>query len=149
MRNRRSFVAPELGMRTKSRFTLNWTGNALIFWVFLIFIPSFCAKGQALPGSGLSSPGYELARSSFEGRYGTLITGFNPSLHPRLSFPDLNVDRLPEISKREFGGSDSAVGIQPTIESKLDTNVQWRPAIQESLLYTGIMHTFNIWTVTL
>jgi hypothetical protein len=24
--------------------------------------------------------------------------------------------------------------------------VKWQAAIQESLLYTGIMHTFNIWT---
>jgi len=36
--------------------------------------------------------------------------------------------------------------VQPTFESKPDTNFKWRPAIQESLLYTGIMHTFNIWT---
>jgi hypothetical protein len=130
-------------MRTKSWFTLKWTGNALILWVFLTFIPSVCAKGQDLPGSGLSSPGYELARSNFEGRYGALISGFNPSLHSRRSFPDL---KLPEISKRGFGGSDSAVVVQPTFESKPDTNFKWRPAIQESLLYTGIMHTFNIWT---
>jgi hypothetical protein len=27
-----------------------------------------------------------------------------------------------------------------------ETKVQWRIAVQESLLYTGIMHTFNIWT---
>jgi hypothetical protein len=125
---------------------LKWTGNALILWVFLTFIPSVCAKGQALPGSGISSPGDELARSNFEGRYGTLISGFNPSLHPRGSFPDLKVDQLIETSKRGLGGSDSAVVVQPAIESKPDTNFKWRPAIQESLLYTGIMHTFNIWT---
>jgi hypothetical protein len=27
-----------------------------------------------------------------------------------------------------------------------ETKVQWRIALQESLLYTGIMHTFNLWT---
>jgi hypothetical protein len=144
MQNRRSF-APS-GMRTQSRFTLKWIGFALILWVFLIFIASVCAKGQAQSGSGLNSPGYELARSNSEGRYGTLISGFNPSLHPRRSFPDLKVDQLPEISRRGFGGSDSAVVLQPAIQSRPDTNLKWRPAIQESLLYTGIMHTFNIWT---
>jgi hypothetical protein len=103
-------------------------------------------KGEGSAGSGLNSPEYELARSNFEGRYGTLISGFNPSLYPRRSSPDLNVDRLPEISKRGLGGSDSVVGVQPAIESAPDTNVNWRPAIQESLLYTRIMRTFNIWT---
>jgi hypothetical protein len=146
MQDRRSFAPQQLGMRTKSWFTLKWTGNVLIFWLFLTFIPSVCAKGQALPDSGINSPGYELARTNFEGRYGTLVSDFNPSLPSRRSFPDLKVDQLHETSKRGLVGSDSAVVVPPAIESKPDVNVRWRPAIQESLLYTGIMHTFNIWT---
>lgn len=34
--------------------------------------------------------------------------------------------------------------IQPA--RKNSQNVRWLPAIQETLLYTGVMHTFNIWT---
>jgi len=33
-----------------------------------------------------------------------------------------------------------------TRKASPETNVQWRAAVQESLLYTGIMHTFNLWT---
>jgi hypothetical protein len=146
MQNHCSFAPPEPGMRTTSRFTLKWTGHTVLLWVFLTFIPSVCAKGQALPDSGLGTPEYELASSNFEGGYGTLIPGFNPSLRPRRNFPDLKVDQLSGIFKGGFNSPDLAVVVRPAIESKPDTNVNWRPAIQESLLYTGIMHTFNIWT---
>ena len=36
--------------------------------------------------------------------------------------------------------------IQIRHEVPADKNVQWRIANQESLLFTGVMHTFNLWT---
>ena len=36
--------------------------------------------------------------------------------------------------------------VQPASESRADTSFQWRFAIPESLLYTGIMHVYDIWT---
>jgi hypothetical protein len=36
--------------------------------------------------------------------------------------------------------------IQPSPDLPPDKHVKWRIATQESLLFTGIMHTFNIWT---
>ena len=36
--------------------------------------------------------------------------------------------------------------VQPASESRTDTSFQWRFAIPESLLYTGIMHVYDIWT---
>jgi hypothetical protein len=36
--------------------------------------------------------------------------------------------------------------VQSEVERTPDTKVRWRPATQESLLFTGIMHTFNLAT---
>ncbi len=39
---------------------------------------------------------------------------------------------------------DPATSIQPVQPKTADTKVHWAPAIMESLLYTGIMHTFDL-----
>lgn len=44
------------------------------------------------------------------------------------------------------GDSSSGGMIRGVPKPASETKVQWRVAIQESLLYTGVMHTFNIWT---
>lgn len=36
--------------------------------------------------------------------------------------------------------------IEPNPQPRIDKNLKWEIANQESLLFTGIMHTFNIWT---
>jgi hypothetical protein len=42
--------------------------------------------------------------------------------------------------------SDTGSVIQTRQRPAFETKVQWKIAIQESLLYTGIMHTFNLWS---
>jgi hypothetical protein len=101
--------------------------------------------GQSGPGRVWSAPRYESAQFQFDNRYGTTSLGFNPSLRT-YRHADLKSDKLPDSPGKAASISDSAVVVRPAGESRTDTNVKWRVAIQESLLYTGIMHTFNIWT---
>ncbi len=122
-----------------------WTSGIVICCVLAAFDYSPCAKGQSLPGAEPSAP-HEASRFNFDTRYGTLTSGFDPSLRSYRN-ADLKIDNLPDSPGKVLSGvSDSGVVIQPSRQSPPDTNVKWRAAIQESLLYTGIMHTFNIWT---
>lgn len=68
-----------------------------------------------------------------------------PPVRSSLSFdtPDLNPLHL---SPGKDSSSAPFAPIQPVRPTHDDTKVRWRPAIQEALLYTGIMHTFNLWT---
>ena len=122
-----------------------WTGGSVVFCVLAAFVSSASAKGQSLLGAGPSAPEHASPRFSFDGRYGTLTSGFDPSLRS-YRYADLKVDTLPDSpGKVSSGVLNSAVVVQPSGQPP-DTKVKWRAAIQESLLYTGIMHTFNIWT---
>jgi hypothetical protein len=40
----------------------------------------------------------------------------------------------------------STLAIQPIEGPHADTRIRWKPALQEALLSTAIMHTFNLWT---
>src|SRR5277367_877435 len=123
-----------------------WIGGTVLWCVLAVLVPSPCAKGQVLPGAEPSAPRHEPYRFHFDGRYGTLTSGFDPSLRS-YRYADLKVDSLPDSpSKVSSGTLDSAAIVQSSRQQPPDTNVKWRAAIQESLLYTGIMHTFNIWT---
>jgi hypothetical protein len=68
----------------------------------------------------------------------------NPTLHspsqdaPILGYPNLALDRDP--------ATDYYRSIQPVLPSHSNYRVRWLTAINESLLFTGIMHTFNVWT---
>jgi hypothetical protein len=44
------------------------------------------------------------------------------------------------------GSSSSALTPTPNREAERDTKFKWRLATQESLLFTGIQHTYNLWT---
>jgi hypothetical protein len=65
----------------------------------------------------------------------------------RLSLSDVSISTYPHSD--EFRRI-SNLGVEPFIQTRheapVDENVKWRVANQESLLFTGIMHTFNIWT---
>lgn len=133
-------------MRKKNRFVKTWIGKVLTFWTFAAFISLVYAKGQAAPDAEPSAPRQESTQFNFDGRYRTLTFDFNPSLSS-YRYSDLKLDSLPDTRNKVSSGTlDSAAIVRSSRQPPPDTNVKWRAAIQESLLYTGIMHTFNIWT---
>jgi hypothetical protein len=50
------------------------------------------------------------------------------------------------LPPRDDSSGPPVPAIQPVTPKRSETKVHWQPAIQEALLYTGIMHTFNLWT---
>ena len=134
-----------VGTRKSSQFA-KMTIEALVVGILVAFIPSHRVTGQTIQASAASASRHEPGRFHFDGRYGTLTSGFDASLRS-YRYADLKVDNLPDspskVSSRIF---DSAVIVKPETQPQPDTNVKWGAAVQESLLYTGIMHTFNIWT---
>jgi hypothetical protein len=129
-------------MRKKSQFISKRTCEALISGVLLAFLPSAYARGQSVTSLGQAT-GHEAARFQFDGRYGTLSSGLDPSIRS-YRYSDLKIDRLPDSPSKVSGVLDSAVVEQSSRQP--DTGVKWKTAIGQSLLYTGVMHTFNLWT---
>lgn len=130
-------------MRKKTSFKRKSACRVLIFWVWALVIPSF-AYGQFMAGHVSSAQEYGHIRLNLDSRYGLLTSDFYPSLE-LYSYADVKVDRPPERFWKISSESSSAIIVRPATKTP-DTSVKWRAAIQESLLYTGIMHTFNIWT---
>jgi hypothetical protein len=97
-----------------------------------------------MDGKVSSAPDHGHIRVNLDSRHRTVLSDFYPSLES-YSYTDVKIDRLPEHSWEIPGVSSSVVIVRPAT-GRPDTNVKWRAAIQESLLYTGVMHTFNIWT---
>ena len=54
--------------------------------------------------------------------------------------PSLSFSKLPDSL------DNSGTMIRSVPSPNYESKVEWKIAIQESLLYTGIMHTFNLWT---
>jgi hypothetical protein len=52
----------------------------------------------------------------------------------------------PLRDERDTTGAFTPITVQPGVEGTFDTKVRWQPATQETLLFTGIMHTFNLAT---
>lgn len=129
-------------MRKKTSSQRRSAGCALIFWAWVSFIPSFAA-GQFMADLVSSAPEQGHIGSNLDSRYRTLTSDFYPSLES-YRYTDVKIDRLLE-SFRKIPGESSSEIVRPATRTP-DTNVKWQAAIQESLLYTGIMHTFNIWT---
>jgi len=130
-------------MRKKTSFERKSAGCVLVFWACASFIPSF-AHGQFVADHVSSAPEHEHIRFSLDSRYGMLITDFHPSLES-YRYTNVKIDRLPERFRKISGESSSEIIVRPETRTP-DTSVKWQAAVQESLLYTGIMHTFNIWT---
>jgi hypothetical protein len=63
-----------------------------------------------------------------------------------VSETSLSTDVVSGDSGKPSAGSNAIVMIQPTSESREDTKFKWGYATQQSLLFTGIMHTFNLAT---
>jgi len=97
-------------------------GAAGQWFVCLVLFALPFAQGQSLPDApGPSSSQEEGASSSLQNEH------FQLSARSR---PDLSLGAV--------------VHAQP--KSRQETAVRWRVANQESLLFTGAMHTYNLWT---
>lgn len=127
------------GLRRKSLLTR----EALILCAFaaLNLMPS-SAGAQSLASPELSVQEHAPARFQFDA---ARTSDVNPSIHS-YRYTDLKSDKLPDSPSKVAGLLDSSAVVQSSTQSQPDTSVHWRAAVGESLLYTGIMHTFNIWT---
>lgn len=122
-----------------------WICGTILCWVLAACVPAPCAKGQSVQAIRSSALSQEPIRFNIDGRYRTLTSDFGPSLR-FYRYPDAKTGLLPNSSSSVSSGAvASGLVVQPSRQAP-ETRVNWRAAIQESLLYTGIMHTFNIWT---
>lgn len=131
-------------MRHKSQFAWKLTRCAFGWWLLVIAIPLARGSAQSLSSAAPLVASDDFVRSDDSNRYGTKIIDFYASI-PSHRYSDIKADKLPDSPGKVSGISSSAVVVQPRV-SPPDTNVKWKAAIGESLLYTGIMHTFNLWT---
>jgi len=69
----------------------------------------------------------------------------SPEFHSGLSMDSPNFNPL-HIPPESDSNSSPFNPVQPITPRHSSTKVRWKPAFQEALLYTGIMHTFNLWT---
>jgi hypothetical protein len=84
--------------------------------------------------------------SGFEQMDSTLsVDSGSPPFHLPLDTP-LPVDRVSDNFSQQPSDTFSAVKLQPSGESPTDTKFRWGPATRESLLFTGIMQSFNLGT---
>jgi hypothetical protein len=67
-----------------------------------------------------------------------------PLLH--LSVKDLTASIDSERTSERSSNTNPAVVTRPAPDAVADTRFNWRASTRESLLYTGIMHTFNVAT---
>lgn len=80
----------------------------------------------------LAQPLYSLPKSSFSGS--------------RNLFDDSLPAPLRDESDTTGAYTPTPITMQSGVEGPSNTKVRWRPATQEALLFTGIMHTFNLAT---
>jgi len=132
-------------MRKGSQFKAKWFGCASILLALLVLIPSTYVRGQSDPLPDSGTPPRELAEVDSDGRYGKLTSDPHPSIRSYGSV-NLDINNLPDSPGKMFGASRSGLVVQAPRKPTRETNVNWRAATRQSLLYTGIMHTFNIWT---
>ena len=66
-------------------------------------------------------------------------------VYPRLP-DDLASDEGPDSYSRHTSNLDAGAPIQVVPDVRVDTHFKWKVATQESLLFTGIMHAYNLGT---
>ncbi len=144
-------------MKWSTQVIRKWTGSVLVALLSAAAtIAPACAQQQSPPDPLPNAPGYE--------RFGNDATASPdpslPTFSPDLSFDDpsaalgkmtasdtgLSFSGPPNGPDRFSAASSSSSLIVVTPNPPPETKVQWRVAVQESLLFTGVMHTFNIWT---
>jgi hypothetical protein len=122
----------------------------------LIFSIIFCVLHAGLVAAQSSPDQHESPASfrSIASRYSHATAPFNgplsslPSksaLSNHLSDSDGASSGLPD-DKGDTTRSYSPITVQPGAERPSDTKFSWMLAVQESLLFTGIMHTYNLTT---
>jgi hypothetical protein len=95
--------------------------GAVLLWAGMVsLVLSLATLGQDIPDSASSQLPRQPEPFSIE----------EPLGMPRNTYLDLN----------------SLAIVKPALGSNSDTDFRWRLAIPQSLLYTGIMHVYDIWT---
>jgi len=69
----------------------------------------------------------------------------NPTAHPPLR-QDFPIVRYPNLAPTKNPRENFFGSIRPVQPRRSNYSVRWLSAVNESLLYTGIMHTFDVWT---
>ncbi len=133
-------------MQRTSQFIRQWTGSALVaLLIGAAWIAPASAQEQPAPDPIPNAPGYEFIGND---------VAKNPAL-PVLSAAfgqttvgntSQNFSELPDSPGGVSADSSTSAVIRVIQPPPPETKVQWKIAVQESLLYTGVMHTFNLWT---
>lgn len=100
-----------------------------------------CAIGQTSPVAAPNGSSRELTGAALSGIQDAIIVSRDRP-YPYYGLRYTDPTKLPDSPGALYSGSI----VQTKQPEKAEPAVHWRAAIQESLLYTGIMHTFNIWT---
>jgi hypothetical protein len=117
---------------------IHWVLN---IWAWLLI--SIVAFGQTISGSTPAVSEAELYPCSFVRPYPESVA-LSGSFSFRFNCLDLPSDDKLEGSETRL--ALSALTPTPSRESQTSTKFKWKVSIQESLLFTGIMHTFNLAT---
>jgi hypothetical protein len=113
-------------------------------WFCAVLLAAVPVSSQTFSDPTVSAPSatkLRLYRFSTEAHSDAL-----PSANPLLEVPDVITgtnDSLPAESNKNI---DAEAFVHTKSETVTDTNVKWRVANQESLLFTGLMHAFNLGT---
>ena len=129
-------------MWRKHTFTRRLSLTLIPTWLFCFLTVSSCAQlisdpvvqlQESQPGSANFELGYQQAPED------------SGSSDPRVEGEYL-IDSVRDSSGQNNPGLPPAMFFQPTPKSHSETTFDWRLANREALLFTGIMHTFNVTT---
>jgi hypothetical protein len=101
------------------------------------------ASGQCLSNPSQSTDDIKIANVRLP--YESCLLGDQQAIRP-FDLVDLDIRDLPDSPDQLEHRSDMALIAHPRRPPTPESKVDWKNAIGESMLYTGIMHTFNIWT---
>jgi hypothetical protein len=121
-------------MRHSFRAAINRSGLLVLAWA----AHSIISPGQSVPQLDLRA-----LASEYSHEYARLASG---TLAGRPSDPASLAEADQQHSAERSSGTNWDIMVSPTKEPPSDTRFKWRPATRESLLYTGIMHGFNLST---
>ncbi len=109
------------------------------FWAVLMT----ALPGQSVPRIDFRGLADESVQQSARLASGKLFSQPATTFAPPISG---NAEDLQQRQPESFSGIDWDMMIRPTPESGNQERFKWGPATYESLLYTGIMHSFNLGT---
>jgi len=121
----------------------------LLLWAGTIFLLSIPTLSQGIPDSASSRLERQPERQPPRPQFGYGCASLQPcstafvARYAEASFSNEKPLGIPSEPPLDL---NSGAIIHPASESRADTGFRWRFAIPESLLYTGIMHVYDIWT---